>query len=339
MSKSKINLGKSKISQEQHKTMIAQDQDKTTIAQDQRKTTMDQSMVYQFAVIGDPIEHSLSPVIHKPVLSQFYDHFNYSRVLIKKGRLEEWIYKVKKEKIKGFNITMPHKVDIIPFLDEIDYEAGIYNSVNTVVNEEGRLLGYNTDGRGFALALETRGYHFKDSNILILGAGGVAATLTLKAVIEKAKSVTLLARNPEKAEALIEQANNQSRDAENPTILQADRMEPEKLCKYAATADIVINATPLGMKGISSDFEDFRFLDNLHKDSLLCDLIYNPEKTTLLQEGESRGLRTMGGLDMLINQGILADELFINKKFDYQKMYDLVKEYLQHDAKERVEDL
>lgn len=298
-------------------------------------------ITHKFAVIGSPIGHSLSPEIHLPVLRRFFEAVEYNKVEVKKGELPEWMKRVRTEPIRGFNITMPHKTDVIPLLDGLEGDALVYGSVNTVVNRQGRLTGYNTDGEGFRLSLLQTGRGLEEANLLILGAGGVARTLVLKAISEGASQITILARNPEKAEALLREAKKTIRETgiafgesmgANNKINKDMRMEYGSLdeaAERAKGADIFINATPLGMEGMESDFADLAFLKELKREALVYDLIYYPGETRLLGAASALGLSTQNGLGMLIYQGMLADRLFADEDFDFDEMYYMVKVQLE----------
>lgn len=271
----------------------------------------------RFAVIGDPIEHSLSPSIHLPVLNRLARESDYFKVNVKKGKLEGWIKTVLEEQIDGFNVTMPHKTDIIDFLDELKGDALAFRSVNTVVSCGGSLVGYNTDGEGFHFSLKETGLPLKGSNLLLFGSGGVARTLAIKAALEGAKSITILARSPDKAKKVAKEIVSYGAEVHYGSLAEADYIGRD--------TNILINATPLGMAGMDGNFINFSFLDRLVKGSLVFDLIYRPMETRLLAEAKARDLGTQNGLGMLIYQGLLADRLFLGKDFDLNEMYQEIK--------------
>jgi shikimate dehydrogenase len=268
----------------------------------------------RFAVIGDPIEHSRSPEMHLPVLLPEDPEATYEKILVKRGGLADWVERVKKENIRGFNITMPHKADIIPFLDGIEREAALFHSVNTAVNRGGKLYGYNTDGGGFLLSLSENGFAIKGKRLLLLGAGAAARTIAFKSALEGAASITILARAPEKARALCEEVKGLKTEAD---IACGNSRET---ADCAGGIDLMVNATPLGMEGTDSEYGDIAFLDRLPKDALVYDLIYEPAETKLLAEARQRGLKTQNGLKMLKCQALLADCLFLDPETDADKM-------------------
>lgn len=239
----------------------------------------------KLAVIGDPIAHSLSPKIHGAVFRQLGMECEYTAHQVKKGELNAWIDFVKREGIAGFNITMPHKLDIIGFLDEID--GDVPDAVNTVKVTNGKLKGYNTDGKGFCMSLSERGVSMSGKRVLIAGTGGASKVLTKAAAREHAESVMVLGRK--------------------------DLVD---IGKYAENTDIFINATPLGMTGKDADWEQLDFIGMFPSHCTVADLIYNPPKTTLLKKAEEHGLLAINGLGMLIYQAIYADEIFISQELD-----------------------
>ena len=276
-------------------------------------------------VVGDPIDHSKSPVIHETVLDGLGLDFEYRKVRIEKGHLDEYLKEVREKHIDGFNLTMPHKQDILPYLDFIDDEALVFNAVNTVKVKDGKLLGYNTDGRGCVWAIEEKGYTCKNKNIVIFGAGGVVSTVALKMVLEKASSITILNRTLASAEALEENVLKRTGAEINIAELTSGNMKAAMV-----NCDILINGTPLGMEGIDRDFENFSFLDKLKNGALVYDLIYNPPMTNLLKESARRGFEVINGFRMLIYQGLMADEFFLDRKLDFKPFTEKIEEKLKN---------
>ncbi|MEG2770148.1 MAG: shikimate dehydrogenase, partial [Oscillospiraceae bacterium] len=262
----------------------------------------------QFYVIGTPVSHSLSPVIHLQVMSRYLCAPFYDIENVEKDELTDFVQRVRDEGASGFNITMPHKAAIIPLLDEVSGEAMALNSVNTVVNVNGRLKGFSTDGEGFYKALCEK-TDPSGKNIVMLGAGGAANAVLLFLASKNVGKVTVLARKPETAMTLAQKANAFCKK----DICGFDEMTKENLCKYASSADIFINATSLGMQGVEADFESLDFVKKLPKTALVCDLIYKPEFTNLLKTATQNGNETMGGIKMLINQALIADGFYLGE--------------------------
>lgn len=275
-------------------------------------------------VIGDPIEHSMSPVVHGAALSTLGVKFEYKKTKVRKGGLSNYIENAKENEICGFNLTMPHKVDILPYLSEIDDNGRFFESVNTVRIKNGKLYGYNTDGVGYDLSLKRSGYGFEKSRVVILGSGGVVRTLALSAAKAGAESIFILNRTKVRAEEVCKIVS----DKINATI-DCGEFTDNELEKRCTFADILINATPLGMSGCDGDFKDFNFLDVIPKTALVSDLIYNPYETNLLREAKERGLKTQNGLGMLIYQALVADEYFLGQKIDIESIYNAVTEKIR----------
>ncbi len=273
----------------------------------------------KLAVIGDPIEHSLSPLVHGGVMEALEIPCAYEKVQVKKGGLPEFLSYAKKTGITGFNLTMPHKVDIIPYLDEMDAEAQVFDSVNTVKIKDGKLFGHNTDALGYVMSLQTKGYTIQNSRVVILGAGGVVRTLSLKFAKDGAKEIKICNRTMEKAEEIANSVH-----AKTGVPVFCDGFSVDGITKACRECDVLVNATPLGMHGVSREFEDLSFLEVLPKDALVSDLIYNPDRTKLLTKADELGFKTINGLGMLIYQGILADEIYLEKVLNREEIFEKV---------------
>ena len=264
----------------------------------------------KLAVIGDPIEHSLSPIIQQAMLDELGISCTYERILVQAGSVAAWLPSAPELNLAGFNATMPHKTDLVPLMDTLSDDARMYRSVNTVVIREGRFHGHNTDGEGFLRALHDAGMEHRNRRVVVYGAGGAARSVVLKLTAPGAENVTVCSRTPKKAEELA---------ARSPRI---------RLCGLAETAceealqqaGLFINCTPLGMQGVQAQFDDFSFLDRLPASTPVCDLIYRPLKTRLLEEAEKRGHPAANGLGMLIHQAILALEQFASLSLDADLM-------------------
>ncbi len=258
-----------------------------------------------FAIIGDPIEHSLSPFIHKMLYQIYNIEASYHKLKIAKGELaDKFLSFVQKYKLDGLNVTMPHKTDIIGFLDDISPAASLAKSVNTIVRDEKGLHGYSTDASGFIQALRAQNPHLLASRAVFLGAGGAAGALALHWAVAQKAPLTIIARTAAKAWAI------------NDAIAQNNGYQPlilnwteDNIRRAAGQASLLVNTTPLGMVGNSEDFTDLSFLRQLSPSALVFDLIYAPRQTTLLKEAQKLGYATASGLDMLIYQAIESFQL------------------------------
>ncbi|MDR0909954.1 MAG: shikimate dehydrogenase [Spirochaetaceae bacterium] len=254
-----------------------------------------------YAVVGDPIAHSISPELHNNTFKKLDINEHYFAALIKSKYLNSAMKTFRAGSMQGLNVTIPHKLEMAKLVDELKDDAITSRAVNTVVKKNGKLYGYNTDMEGLKRALSKQGVQYKDSNIIVIGSGGAAMGIVQKAQDEGAASITIFCRHPERI----------SRKAASACMPQVQRFSI--LCDFAALREIniLINATPLGMQGYDSDFDDLSFIKALPKDAFVCDLVYNPPETKLLKAARAAGLRCCNGYDMLVNQALIADELFL----------------------------
>ncbi|MCL2843313.1 MAG: shikimate dehydrogenase [Oscillospiraceae bacterium] len=278
----------------------------------------------KFAVIGNPIAQSLSPAIHLPVLRHYAQNPSYERAFVSREDLPRWIERVRTEGYAGFNVTMPHKMDIGQHLDEVVMEADMLGSVNTVINRNGKLIGYSTDALGFFTALREAGIEYDDRRIVILGAGGAARVLAHRAILDRAARVDVFARRDKQAHEVVTSIRSHVRNAG----LSWGKLDSLAMHRSLTRADILINATPLGMAGVEEQWEDLSFLAHLPNHAVVCDIIHTPRKTALLEKAEQLGHRTQNGVDMLIYQALVADTLFLGRNIDYPAMAKLVKREL-----------
>jgi shikimate dehydrogenase len=279
----------------------------------------------EYVVIGDPIAHTLSPAIHGAVFSDLGATERYGALRVRRGELEDFVRSARTSKLRGFNVTIPHKGDIIPLLDETEDEAALCGAVNTVLVRDGRLYGFNTDMGGLSESLREAGREFHGSRIMIIGAGGAARGAAFRAAKEGARSVAILARRLDRARELADRVRSSLRFSGS---VKGEEMSPEVMVSEASMADLVINATPVGMSGVGGSFHSFEFLKALPKGAFVCDLIYNPAETELLRKAKELGLAVRNGLGMLVYQALLADELFLDRRLDKPALYRKVKEML-----------
>lgn len=272
----------------------------------------------RLCVIGDPVLHSRSPLIQNTMIRALGLDYEYLCQPVSRQELPDWLERVRAEGWAGFNATMPHKEVLLPFMDELDEDAQLYGAVNTVCNFNGKLYGFNTDGGGFARALEGAGIPIRATRFTLLGAGGAAKAVALKLAQQGAAHVTVCNRTAEKAKALAAHA---------PNIMSTSGFSPAELSAACSGADVLINCTNLGMAG-SPPFDGLSFVDALPDGATVCDLIYHPLKTELLRRAEEAGHPIMNGLPLLIHQAILALEHFTGTDIDAAAMLPLVERAL-----------
>jgi len=263
-------------------------------------------------VIGDPIEHTMSPVMHNAVFRELGMDYLYVAFRVKKEELGEAIRGMRALSIRGLNVTIPHKVEVIPFLDELSPLAERIGAVNTIVNDDGVLKGYNTDATGFLQALLERDVEPEGKNVVILGAGGASRGISF-ILAERGANLVILNRTWDKAR---ECASRVSQVFQRE--VRALRLDKENLREALTEADILVNATSVGM---SPNINETPFPSKLLKSGLVVfDIVYNPIKTKLLGEAEAVGAKTIGGLNMLAWQGALAFEQFTGRKAPVELM-------------------
>lgn len=251
----------------------------------------------KFGLLGHPVGHSMSPIMHERAYEQLDLEASYQAYDVAPEKLEEAIQRMRKEGIAGFNVTIPHKVAVMDFLDEIDEEAKQIGAVNTILNQDGILTGYNTDGRGYIQSLRSLVGDLKKHRVLVLGAGGAARAVVAVLLQHDPQSIVIANRTEEKAETLINLFTHTTEvDLRSSSIAKA----AARLEEYT----IIINTTSVGM---SPHVEDMPIsLERLSSQTVVSDLIYNPLETRLLKEAKKRGATTDNGVGMFVQQAILS---------------------------------
>jgi len=255
-------------------------------------------------IFGYPISHTLSPAMHNAVIKALGLDMVYLPFEVKPSNLKEAINGIKSLGIIGVNITIPHKESVIRFLDDISEEARLVGAVNTIVNKDRKLVGYNTDGSGYMASLkEELGFNPKSKRIIIIGAGGAARGILAALATQKPKSITVANRTLSRAVSLIKAFKGKFRD----TRFEAINLDDNMLKMSFNSVDLLINTTSVGMKqGKTLKIP----LETLPKIAIVSDIIYNPLETLLLKKAKKFGLTTHGGLGMLVHQGARSFKLW-----------------------------
>ena len=269
----------------------------------------------KYLVIGNPIDHSLSPLLHNYWFKKyrFFDSI-YEKQKVDKEDLKKIVERIKREEIKGVNVTVPFKREILNYIDSAPHDAQFTKSVNTLVKENNKIVGYNTDQQGFEISLEENKWVSKNKKILIIGAGGVTPSILSSFIkVNGADKIYLSNRTREKAEELKKfwDVSLGIFQMKENTI---EIIDWEKKCELC---DLVINTTSIGLtkdEKINFDFSDY---DN-KKEVLFYDLIYNPKETNFLKEAKIRGNKTMNGKLMFLWQAHLAFKMWtgVSPKID-----------------------
>jgi len=259
------------------------------------------------AILGHPVSHSLSPLMHNSAFRKMGLDYCYIALDVHPSGLRAAIEGIREMGFAGLNITVPHKEAVMPMLDKVDPEAAFIGAVNTIVNRNGKLIGYNTDGRGFIRSLKEESVEVRDKNVLLVGAGGAARAVSWY-LAEEGSDLSIYNRTSEKADLL---AGDLAINFKN--VRRAESLDA------LVEADIVINSTSLGLNP-----QDPLPFDpsGLKPGAVVIDLIY--QDTPLIQQARQSGHKTIGGLGMLLWQGVLASELWTGLTPPHEHMKDII---------------
>ena len=269
----------------------------------------------KYLVIGNPIAHSLSPLLHNYWFKKyrFLDSI-YEKKKVEKKDLKKIVEQIKNDEVKGVNVTVPFKREIFNFIDTAPHEVQFTKSVNTLVKENDKVVGYNTDQQGFEISLEENDWDCKDKKILIIGAGGVTPSILSTFIkADGAEKIYLSNRTRSKAEELKKFWDK----ALGIYQMKKDIIEVIDWEKKSELCDLIINTTSVGLtkdEKLNFDFSDY----NNKKDVLFYDLIYNPKETNFLKDARIRGNRTINGKMMFLWQAHLAFKMWtgVSPKID-----------------------
>ena len=273
-------------------------------------------MTRQVGIIGYPLKHSISPSFQQVAFDHYSLPVRYSAWSTHPDMLREQILKLRGDSYIGANVTVPHKENVRAHLDEIDPWATSIGAVNTIVNEDGRLTGYNTDASGFARSLkETGGFDPAGKRVLLLGAGGAARAAVFALANENVASLTIANRTVERAQRLADEVRGLI------FHVAAVPLKPSHLSAAAASADLIVNSTSIGMSQGDSEDRSPLMARHIPRSALVYDMVYNPPETPLLLEAKRAGAPTLGGLAMLIYQGAAAFERWTGQEAPIDLMF------------------
>jgi len=259
----------------------------------------------ELGLIGHPVEHSMSQVMHTAVFKELGLDCRYRLFDVEDEDLKDFIQDAR-GKFTGLNVTIPHKVSVIEYLDDLSREADLIGAVNTIRFEEDKTVGYNTDGIGCVQSLRDAGVKLEDSCVLILGAGGAARAISFQCVLEGSR-VFISNREIEKQMAIDLADEIKEKTGSEASVVDMDLDSLEDALK---DMDVLIHATPVGMHPNTG--ESIIPADIIPKDVAVMDVVYNPVQTRLLKESEEKGLKTVPGVGMLVNQGAEALRIWLD---------------------------
>jgi shikimate dehydrogenase len=272
-------------------------------------------------VIGEPIEHTLSPIMHNAAFQAVGLDYVFLAFRVKPAEVEAAVNGIRALNIRGLNVTMPHKTAIINHLDRVDLSAQIVNSVNTVLNKENLLFGFNTDGVGAVRALKENGVELKGRKVLLLGAGGAARAIAY-AMAKEADELAVLNRTVKQAQALaklLERSFNKK--------IASGSLSPSDVETNIRDSDILINATSVGMKPKPNESPVTPKM--LRKNMAVMDIVYNPLETQLAKDAKAAGAEVISGVEMLIYQGAASFEIWTGKSAPVEVMRQAALNHLQ----------
>ena len=263
-------------------------------------------------VIGDPIEHSLSPTIHNAAFNHLKLDFVFLAFRVKTADLENAVRGMRGLGIHGLNVTMPHKSAVIGCLDEADFTVRFLDSANTILNRDGRLSGFSTDGVGALKALRENGIDLSGKKVLLLGAGGAAKAIAF-ALVPEVGELAILNRSAEKAEELAETLVHMF----NRKVISG-ALSPDAIKTNLRDTDILVNATSAGMKPHLS--QSLVAPELLKSDLAVMDIVYNPVETKLAKDAKAAGAKVISGVEMLIYQGAASFEIWTGESAPIEVM-------------------
>ncbi len=269
-------------------------------------------------LLGSPVSHSISPAMHNTAFEALGLDYSYMAFDISESQIKNAIDALKLLNCRGFNLTMPLKTAIIPYLDELSEAARLSHSVNTCVFEDGKLIGHTTDGIGFMEAMTDSGISYKNKVITILGAGGAATSIIVQAALDGVSKINIFKRKNATFDKIVDFADKITRSTDC-DVFVFDMADATTLEFCLQESDILINGTNVGMGDDDSSLVPVEFL---RKELIVTDVIYHPAYTRLLKDAKSLGCKVMNGRYMLLYQGAAAFKLWTGQDMPI----DLIKE-------------
>ena len=274
------------------------------------------------AVVANPIKHSISPFIHNSAFEATNTNGVYLAWEVDAAELAETVANIRRYQMYGINLSMPYKEQVIPYLDQLSEEACLIGAVNTVVNREGTLIGYNTDGKGFFKSLPS--FKISRERVVLLGAGGAAKAILAQAILDGVSQISVFVRS-----SSMEKTRPYLEKIQNATGFRVDLFALEdiqELQDSITQADLLVNATSVGMDGSSQPIPTSIVLP---EKLLVADVIYQPFETPFLKWARNQGNQSINGLGMLLYQAAEAFELWTGKEMPTDQIWELLKQKYQ----------
>ena len=274
------------------------------------------------AVVANPIKHSISPFIHNSAFEATNTNGVYLAWEVDAAELAETVANIRRYQMYGINLSMPYKEQVIPYLDQLSEEACLIGAVNTVVNREGTLIGYNTDGKGFFKSLPS--FKISRKRLVLLGAGGAAKAILAQAILDGVSQISVFVRSSsmEKTRPYLEKIQNATGFRVDLFALE----DVQDLQDSITQADLLVNATSVGMDGSSQPIPTSIVLP---EKLLVADVIYQPFETQFLKWARNQGNQSINGLGMLLYQAAEAFELWTGKEMPTDQIWESLKQKYQ----------
>ena len=274
------------------------------------------------AVVANPIKHSISPFIHNSAFEATNTNGVYLAWEVDATELAETVANIRRYQMYGINLSMPYKEQVIPYLDQLSEEACLIGAVNTVVNREGTLIGYNTDGKGFFKSLPS--FKISRKRLVLLGAGGAAKAILAQAILDGVSQISVFVRS-----SSMEKTRPYLEKIQNATGFRVDLFALEdiqELQDSITQADLLVNATSVGMDGTSQPIPTSIVLP---EKLMVADVIYQPFETPFLKWARNQGNHAVNGLGMLLYQAAEAFQLWTGKEMPTNQIWELLKQKYQ----------
>ena len=271
------------------------------------------------ALIGSPVGHSGSPAMHNYSFQRLGLDYAYVAFDVKVEETKAAIEAMRTLKIRGYNVTMPCKMEAAKYVDALSPAAQIIGAVNTIVNDNGFLTGYITDGEGFVNNLRDHGVDVKDKKITIAGGGGAATAIQVQCAIDGARELSIFKRKSADFERTLEMAEKIRGNVPDCIVNVFDTADTAKMTEEIKDSDIFINGTIVGMKPMDEE-SVVKDTSAFHKDLVVCDVVYNPLETKLLREAKEAGCTRIDGKGMLLWQGVSAFKLFTGEDMPVEEV-------------------
>ncbi|HCQ6371981.1 TPA: shikimate dehydrogenase [Clostridioides difficile] len=275
-----------------------------------------------FALIGTPVGHSKSPVMYNYSFKKLDLDYRYLAFDITVDKVKEALLAIKTFNIKGANVTMPCKSAVTEYMDELSPAARIIGACNTIVNDNGKLVGHITDGVGYVRNLKENGIEVKGKKITIMGAGGAATAIQVQCALDGAREISIFNAKDDFYKRAEQTVENIKKDVPECVVNLYDLEDTNKLYEEIQSSDILTNATLIGMKPYDNE-TNIKDTSVLRKDLVVTDVVYNPKKTKMIEDAEANGCKAIGGLGMLLYQGAEAFNLYTGLEMPVEEVNEL----------------